>query len=228
MTVPGGLRSSSADPPSPRSSMGARSDSATTPQPVREHDQSPEVSDLLARAAAGDEAAWRGIVSIYARRVFALARSRRLSDDTAEEVAQSVFVTVASQLGSGKYSERGRFESWLFRVAINRVRDEIRRAARHAGAADPVTLDARAAEAAPAPDDSADREVAMLRRAMAGLSDADREIVDLRHHAGLSFKQISDLLGEPLGTLLARHHRALRKLRDSIESDAAGAKGTDR
>ncbi len=224
MTVPGGLRSSSADPPSPRSPTRARADDATTPQPVREHDQSPEVSDLLARAAAGDEDAWRGIVSLYARRVFALARSRRLSDDTAEEVAQSVFVTVAPQLGSGRYSERGRFESWLFRVAINRVRDEIRRVARHAGAADPASLDARAADAAPPHDDSGERDVALLRQAMSGLSDADREIVDLRHHAGLSFKQISDLLGEPLGTLLARHHRALRKLRDSIES----AKGPTR
>ena len=45
---------------------------------------------------------------------------------------------------------------------------------------------------------------------MARLHDADREVIELRHHGGLSFKQIAELLDEPLGTLLARHHRALR------------------
>lgn len=51
-----------------------------------------------------------------------------------------------------------------------------------------------------------------LKRAM-DLSEADREIVELRHHGGLSFKQIADVLGEPMGTLLARHHRALKSSR---------------
>jgi len=55
--------------------------------------------------------------------------------------------------------------------------------------------------------------IARLRRAMALLPEADREIVELRHHVGMSFKQMADLLDEPLGTLLARHHRALRKLK---------------
>jgi RNA polymerase sigma-70 factor (ECF subfamily) len=53
---------------------------------------------------------------------------------------------------------------------------------------------------------------------MLRLPDADREIVELRHQGGLSFKQLADLLNEPLGTLLARHHRALKKLH-SLLSD---------
>ena len=49
---------------------------------------------------------------------------------------------------------------------------------------------------------------------MGGLSEKDREVIDLRHVGGLSFRQIGELLDEPVGTLLARHHRALAKLRD--------------
>ena len=72
-----------------------------------------------------------------------------------------------------------------------------------------------------------------LKRAMETLSDADREIVELRHHGGLSFKQIADVLGEPMGTLLARHHRALKKLKEmmegqqerSAETSATGGRG---
>lgn len=57
---------------------------------------------------------------------------------------------------------------------------------------------------------------------MMELSESDREIIELRHHGGMSFKQMADLLNEPLGTLLARHHRALRKLKELMsESDDA-------
>jgi RNA polymerase sigma-70 factor (ECF subfamily) len=51
---------------------------------------------------------------------------------------------------------------------------------------------------------------------MARLPDADREVVELRHHAGLTFAQMADMLSEPLGTLLARHHRALKKLKSIL------------
>jgi RNA polymerase sigma-70 factor (ECF subfamily) len=136
-----------------------------------------------------------------------------------------VFVTVASKLGSGEYTEQGRFESWLFRVAMNRIRDEVRRLRRHAEPTDPEAF-AEVSEtrlggsdrAREPGDGDADESIRTLRAAMERLSDADREVVELRHHAGLSFKQMADLLNEPLGTLLARHHRALRKLKELISA----------
>ena len=56
-------------------------------------------------------------------------------------------------------------------------------------------------------------------------TDADREVVELRHHADLSFKQMAQLLNEPIGTLLARHHRALRKLRATLEQAMGPSQG---
>lgn len=191
-----------------------------------------DLAELLDAAAAGDEDAWRVLVDLYARRVFALCRSRCGRSDVAEEITQSVFATIATKLTTGQYAERGRFESWLFRVAMNRVRDEMRRAKRHAEPIDPDVLGR-----APLRDESGHAaseadlplQLSALRDAMNQLSEADREVVELRHHAGLSFRQIADLLAEPLGTLLARHHRALKKLRDimttanpSLELEGAG------
>ena len=194
--------------------------------PTNPADQ-PDVPGLLARAAGGGqdaEAAWCEIVARYARRLYALARSRRLDEEAAEEVAQSVLVTVAQHVRSGAggaYEERGRFESWLFRIAVNRVRDEIRRRGRsRSESADPADLDASTAARVGADTGNAVRSRA-LRAALTRLPDADREVVELRHHGGLSFKQIADTLGEPLGTVLARHHRALRKLKDLLLSDPA-------
>lgn len=175
------------------------------------------LGETLRRAAAGDEGAWRNIVSAYARRVFALARSRRLTEHQAEDVTQSVFVTAAKQIGTGNYTERGRFEAWLFRVAMNRVRDELRKQRRRAGEMGSPGLEGRA-ESRPQTPQSSDAELDGLRAAMERLGDADREVVELRHHAGMGFKEIAALLGQPLGTVLARHHRALGKLRDWMNS----------
>lgn len=183
---------------------------------------SPDIRGLLARSARGDESAWRSLIGLYGRRVYALARSRCRRDDLAEEIAQSVFVTVATKLALGQYAEQGRFEAWLFRVTMNRVRDEIRRMKRHAVPTDPAEFcDAVATNDGLAAGEPADLDA--LRRAMNSLAPADREVVELRHHGGLSFKQIAEALEEPLGTVLARHHRALRKLKEQIESQSASA-----
>lgn len=179
-----------------------------------------DVAGLLAAASAGDERAWRELVARYGRRVYALAKSRCRSAELAEEVTQSVFVTVAAKLGGEGYAERGRFEPWLFRIAMNRVRDEMRRRKRWGaeGGASGTEREAEAAEE----DEGAAAELGALRAALDGLSEADREVVELRHHGGLSFKQMADLLEEPVGTLLARHHRALRKLRAILEGNGEG------
>jgi DNA-directed RNA polymerase specialized sigma24 family protein len=55
------------------------------------------------------------------------------------------------------------------------------------------------------------------------LADADREIIELRHHGQMSFAQLAEMLGEPIGTLLARHHRALAKLKSLMEMGLTGA-----
>lgn len=182
----------------------------------------PGLAALIQAAGEGDEEAWRKIIDLYARRVYALARSRlgASRDDLAEEITQSVFVTVASKLGKQNssgvmgYTEQGRFESWLFRVAMNRIRDEIRRSRRQAEPTDPDVFNTTLSGPAARDEEDLSENLRSLRSAMGKLADADREVVELRHHAGLSFKQIAELLAEPLGTLLARHHRALRKLKE--------------
>ena len=179
-----------------------------------------ELVPILAAACDGDEDAWRTLVERFWRRVYALVRSRCGRSELAEEITQSVFVTVATTLRDGGYQERGRFESWLFLVAMNRLRDELRRQRRQAAPTDPATLTGISGVDADADRGDRSEEIDALRAAVARLADPDREIIELRHHAGLSFKQIAQTLDEPIGTLLARHHRALKKLRSLMEAEA--------
>lgn len=188
---------------------------------TQRNDPSPQ--RLLLAAAAGDQDAWRELVERYSVRVFALIRSQGVDPELAEEITQSTFATMAAKLR--EYTEVGRFEAWLFRIAMNRLRDEMRRRKRQASAMDDETLTALAGTA---PEDRVIDppeavEIRALQQAMADLSDADREVIQLRHYGGLSFRQIAETLGQPLGTVLARQHRALQKLADLIDKHRSQA-----
>jgi RNA polymerase sigma-70 factor (ECF subfamily) len=168
----------------------------------------------LRQAAQGHEDAWRVIVEAYAPRVYGLLRAQCGSTDLAEEITQSTFCTIVAKIGG--YTEVGRFESWLFRIAMNRLRDEMRRRKRQAmSVEEPILTGLIGAGATPEPGPDEDL-VRRLHAGLARLSEADQRIIHLRHVAGLSFKQIADLLEQPLGTVLARQHRALKKLADYV------------
>lgn len=183
-----------------------------------------QIGALLRDAAEGDQSAWKALVEHYAPRVFGLVRAQCRNPELAEEITQSAFCTVAEKIGS--YVESGRFEAWLFRIALNRLRDEERRRARHARPTDTELLGdlAGPGEASRRGDEEVD-ERSSLRAALERLAPADQRVIHLRHQADLSFKEIAEVLEEPLGTVLARHHRALRKLREFLEADAGGEGG---
>lgn len=182
-----------------------------------DRDDKETFQETLQRAAAGDQAAWGVVVERYSGRVFGLICAQCGSADLAEEITQSTFCTIVTKIGS--YTELGKFESWLFRIAMNRLRDEMRRRKRQARPVESETLAALAGSVPPEQIEARgpSEELAALDRAMSRLSEADRRIVHLRHFGGLSFKQIAELLDQPLGTVLARQHRALKKLRTLLE-----------
>ena len=205
------------------------------PDHQRDPGDAPDTPDLLRRAADGDEGAWEALVRAYTGRLYGLLLSQCRDPELSEELTQATFVKIVRQLrpadgtDAGGYREQGRFEPWLFRVAMNALRDEMRRRKRQAV---PTDLSGPAAaggaglipRAAPdtrsgAPGEDPARVVARgeeldwLRDAVATLPEADREVLHLRHTAQLSFKEIAETLGEPLGTVLARGHRALGKLK---------------
>ncbi len=186
---------------------------------MAESPQKQTLEALLSRAAEGDESAWRQIVDTYSGRVYGLVRAQCGSSDLAEEITQSTFCTIVAKIDA--YTEVGRFESWLFRIAMNRLRDEMRRRKRQAVPTETSTLAGiMASDPSGSGGSGPDRtELEKLRAAVSQLSDADQRIIHLRHFGRLSFKQIAEVLGQPLGTVLARQHRALKKLRDLMGGD---------
>jgi len=177
---------------------------------------------LIKRAAAGDDAAWRELVEAFAPRVHALLVANCGDHDLAEEITQSSFCTVAAKVGT--YVEQGKFEAWLFRIAMNRLRDEMRRRKRQAipVAGEVLRPVARTGREDRPRQQRLDSETTQaLWEAVGGLAEADQHVLHLRHVAGLGFKEIAAQLEQPIGTVLARHFRALKRLREALGEDIA-------
>lgn len=176
------------------------------------------LQSTLRRAAEGDEAAWREIIEAYGSRVYALLFSRCRNAELAEEIAQSTFCTVVTKISG--YVELGKFEPWLFRIAMNRLRDEMRRRGRHAVPVGNEVFASMPGGSTTQVDDLDHREeVSALWEGMSQLPEADQQILHLRHISEMSFKQIAEVLQQPLGTVLARHFRALKRLRDKLSEE---------
>jgi RNA polymerase sigma-70 factor (ECF subfamily) len=102
-------------------------------------------------------------------------------------------------------------KTWLYAIALNVLRDHVRRAAAETRALE------RADEAAPPADPLASiHHRDELGRALATLSAEERESVALRFGADLTVPEIAKVLGEPLTTVEGRVYRALRKLRSEL------------
>lgn len=188
------------------------------------------LQNTLKQAAEGNADAWRMLVNAYTPRIFGLLVKQCGDRELAEEITQTTFVRLVTHLA--RYDEQGRFEPWLFRIAMNQLRDEMRRRKRQAKPMDMTPGAARGGDQAsawagaqqhlaeqagdggdPAAQMAQGEQIAQLKAAIAQLPEADREILHLRHTAGLSFQEIAESLDQPLGTVLARGHRALGKLR---------------
>jgi len=181
-------------------------------------------SKLIARCRHGEAAAWDELFDrnyeATARFVFQLGHD--LAREDVEEICQEVFLSVIKNLGS--FHGESRFQTWLFRIAVNRARDyrEHRAAAKRGGGATPVSLhaeddDCRAIDppaSTPGPDASllAAERLALVRQAVDGLEAPCREIIELRYFGDLSYEEIGGTLKLNTKTVSSRLSKCLDRL----------------
>jgi RNA polymerase sigma-70 factor (ECF subfamily) len=141
----------------------------------------------------------------------ARCRDPDLTAELLQEVAARL-VTAAPRL-----ELNGNLRGYLFRIAANVWHDHLRRELVRRRAASAVRSDAPAT--APAADERLlERELrAAVRRAVIALPPAQRDVVELRQQQGLTFQQIADRLGRPLGTVLTQMRGGLARIAAALE-----------
>jgi RNA polymerase sigma-70 factor, ECF subfamily len=185
----------------------------------------PTDAELVASALRGSEEAFRELVVRFERPVYALILRMVREPETAEDLAQEVFVKAFRRLSS--YDPRRKFASWLFKVAHNATIDHLRRSeldtvplAAEQEAGDGGLLAVLADTAAESPAAAAERRdmARALERAIAGLRREYREAVVLRYVEGLAYQEICEVLALPIGTVKTNLHRARKELADTMRA----------
>lgn len=174
---------------------------------------------LVELSLDGDEDAYGVLVRRYQRRLTAFL-SQLVGDlELARELSQEAFVRAWGALE--RFDPRYRFSTWLFRIAHNLGIDQLRR--RRLQTVSLYRTDSHGDEVeVVVPDANKDplghlenhALASELRQVIDGLRPEYRELILLRHFAGLSYQEIAEFKGMPLGTVknkLFRAHSVLRK-----------------
>ncbi|MDA1227119.1 MAG: hypothetical protein BZY79_03405 [SAR202 cluster bacterium Casp-Chloro-G4] len=156
----------------------------------------------------------------YSNTVYSLAMHMLRDAGKAEEVTQDAFFNVWRRAGSYSTS-RGSVTAWLFSIAHNRTIDELRKRRRdQTHVRHGVDLSNKAEEDNSGGDPmryaTLQFDKSQLKDALFTLRPEQREIVILAYFGGLTHSEISQQLGQPLGTVKTRMRLALKKLRSVL------------
>ena len=190
----------------------------------------PSDAELMARVAGGDHEAFATVYDRHVRVVYG-AVLRYLGDPgAAEDIVQETYLAVWTRPGS--YSaDAGSLVGWLLAIARHRAIDKLRAASRRpqlvelagdSSDASESDLERRMAQGRGAftatddePADLAERGWvrAVVRTALEGMSEPERQALELAYDDGLTQAEIAERLGWPLGTVKTRTRRGLLRLR---------------
>jgi RNA polymerase sigma-70 factor (ECF subfamily) len=188
---------------------------AATRENVKSLPAQAEETQLAARLARGEEAAFELVVERYGRRVAALAARLLGWSDGADDVAQDVFLTVLKK--RKQFRGEAKLWTWLAAITVNRCRSLRRRRwvlERVLRAAAPL----RSRETTPAESASeAEETAARVRAAVARLPATYREVIVLRYLEELKIGDVAEVLGLRRNTVEVRLTRARKLLERSLE-----------
>jgi RNA polymerase sigma-70 factor, ECF subfamily len=191
-------------------------------------DEGLDDGQLVIFAQQGDMKAYDQLVMRHRNRVFAMIRNMTHNDADAWDLSQDVFIKTWNALGS--FEAKAKFTTWLYRIAHNVVYDwNRRRKQTMAGELNDEILENEridpSAIAIPHVHDSPDRQLSLaelkqkIEVALAKISPEHRQIVIWKDVQGLSYKEIADVSGCTIGTVMSRLFYARQKLQILLKDE---------
>ncbi len=176
--------------------------------------------ELVSSAIAGREAGFEELVRRYQRPIAAYIY-RMVSDyDAALDLTQEVFIKVYNSLA--RYRSEFKFSTWIYKIAHNAAIDFLRRHAvrEHALAygtdGEPRELLIESRRLTPEQESEREERRAEIESVVRLLPAAYRELIVLRHSHDLSYDEIAEVTGLPLGTVKNRLFRAREAMRSGF------------
>lgn len=175
------------------------------------------LEDLVSAVAMGDQTAFAAVYDRVGGQVYGLIRRVLRDPSQSEEVTQEVLLDVwrtASRFDAARGSASGWIMTMAHRRAVDRVRSEQASRTRNTKAA--VRDAGEAAFDVVAEDVELRFEQEQVRQALTGLTDLQRQAIELAYYKGYTYREVAELLDTPLGTIKTRLRDGLIRMRDTI------------
>ncbi|MBO5717811.1 MAG: sigma-70 family RNA polymerase sigma factor [Alistipes sp.] len=179
---------------------------------------------LLNNYLSGDRSAISELIERHSQRVRNYIGMMVRDNDIADDIFQETFIKAVRVIDEGRYTDSGKFLSWVLRIAHNRVLDHFRREKssrqlNEAEAGYDMIGTMRIAEPN-TEDELVQGEIEQTVRNLVDLlPEEQQEVVRLRYYSKLSFAEIADETGVSINTALGRMRYALINLRKMIKDN---------
>jgi RNA polymerase sigma-70 factor, ECF subfamily len=172
---------------------------------------------LVARAQAGELPAFEELVQKYQREVYGLAW-RMVSDaEEAKDLAQQAFLQAFVHIRS--FRRDAQFRTWLFRIAINQCYNFLKSRKKFGDPLDVDEVYLAAEDPSPEGDLVAQDDRRRLYEALERLPAKQRAVITLKVEQGLSYQEISQVLGGTAGAARVNYCQALKTLKKQLQSE---------
>src|ERR1051326_1882450 len=177
-------------------------------------------SELVVNALSGREAFFEELVRRYQRPIAAYVYRMVGSYDAALDLTQEVFIKVYNSLS--RYRSEFKFSTWIYKIAHNAAIDHLRRhAAREQGLTTPqeterIETSVESRWFTPEQESERSERRSEIEAVVQLLPTTYRELIVLRHSQDLSYDEIAEVTGLPLGTVKNRLFRAREVMREQL------------
>ena len=169
-----------------------------------------DLEELLRQIALGSQQAFEELYRATDSAIYGYALSLMRNHHEAQDVMMDTYLKI--RCAAHLYMPMGKPMAWILTITKNIARTKLRSAGRQ------IPLD-DLGETTPSFDRDSEEAVA-LEQAMKVLGDQERQILILHAVTGLKHREIAEMLGMPLATVLSKYARSLKKLKKALEEDS--------
>lgn len=179
-------------------------------------------NELVLRFIDGDQESLEVLILRHKNRVFSYILLVVKNQELAEDIFQETFIKVIRSLKRGKYTENGKFISWVLRIAHNLIIDHFRKIKLKGtvsnDSSDVDIFNSQKYSEQTIEDEMINTQIlSEVKDLIQELPEDQQQVIYMRHYMGLSFKEIADQTGVSINTALGRMRYALINLRKLIE-----------
>jgi len=194
---------------------------------VRADKSLPDDASILAAVRSGDKQQFQILIDSHKEGLFRYFVYQVGNAHVAEDLAQDVFLSVFKAATAGSYTGQASVRTWMFSIALNRLRDFWRTSQRNretvASALPDLQMESFASSVSGPEDQVATSDWhEKVLRVVSELPPEQKQVIYLKFFGGLTMAEVSEVTAAPLTTVKARLRYALSKLADRLASDLRG------